>query len=177
MTDRHTISAKINGEARVADADARMLLVDFLRDCLQLTGTHVGCEHGVCGACTVIINGQAARSCLMFAVQIDGAVLQTIEGLAGNREMHPLQKLFSEHRALQCGFCQPGMILAAKALLKDTPKPSDDQIRQALANNLCRCTGYTKIFEAVRLAAGIDSPRPGVDERPAPAPPVDPKAP
>ena len=153
MTDRHTISARINGETRVADADARMLLVDFLRDCLQLTGTHVGCEHGVCGACTVIVNDQAARSCLMFAVQIDGAELQTIEGLAENREMHPLQKLFSEHRALQCGFCTPGVLMTAIDLVHSHKRLTIEEIRVGMSAVLCRCTGYEGIVKSVETYA------------------------
>lgn len=126
-----------------------MLLADFLRDELRLTGTHVGCEHGVCGACTVIIDGEAARSCLMFAVQVDGAEIGTIEGLATNGEMHPLQKLFSEHRALQCGFCTPGVLMTAIDLVHSRSSLTAGEIRIGMSAALCRCTGYEGIVNAV----------------------------
>lgn len=129
MTDTRKITVTVNGERLTGEAEPRMLLVDFLRDELRRTGTHVGCEHGVCGACTVIVDGDAARSCLMFAVQADGAEISTIEGLATNGEMHPLQKLFSEHHALQCGFCTPGMLMTAMDLVHNSNDHSPDAIR------------------------------------------------
>ena len=130
-----------------------MLLSDFLREKLGLTGTHVGCEHGVCGACTVLVNGEAARSCLMLAVQAAGAEVRTIEGLGGVDDMHPLQEAFWEKHGLQCGFCTPGMLMTAVELLESTPNPSLDEIREAMSSNLCRCTGYQTIVEAVQAAA------------------------
>jgi aerobic-type carbon monoxide dehydrogenase small subunit (CoxS/CutS family) len=148
------VALTVNGEARSARVDPRMLLSDFLRHGLGLTGTHVGCEHGVCGACTVLVDGRTVRSCLLFAAQADGADVETIEGLAGRpEEMHPLQRAFWEHHGLQCGFCTPAMILTAKELLAANPDPTDDEIREAIAGNICRCTGYTFIVEAIRSAA------------------------
>jgi carbon-monoxide dehydrogenase small subunit len=148
------VSLTVNGEARTARVDPRRLLSDFLRHDLGLTGTHVGCEHGVCGACTVLVDGRTVRSCLLFAAQADGAEVETIEGLAGTPdEMHPLQRAFWEHHGLQCGFCTPAMILTARELLAANPEPTDDQIREAIAGNICRCTGYTFIVEAIRSAA------------------------
>lgn len=153
MTERQTVSLTVNGEARTGEAEPRMLLVDFLRDGLRLTGTHVGCEHGVCGACTVIYNGEAVRSCLMFALQADGAEIQTVEGLAEGGEMHPLQKLFSEHRALQCGFCTPGMLMTAIDLVHSRSGLTSDHIRTGMSAALCRCTGYEGIVNAVEAYA------------------------
>lgn len=153
MTERQTVSLTVNGEARTGEAEPRMLLVDFLRDGLRLTGTHVGCEHGVCGACTVIYNGEAVRSCLMFALQADGAEIQTVEGLAEGGEMHPLQKLFSEHRALQCGFCTPGMLMTAIDLVHSRSGLTSDHIRIGMSAALCRCTGYEGIVNAVEAYA------------------------
>jgi len=148
------ISMTVNGEARSARVDPRTLLSDFLRHDLGLTGTHVGCEHGVCGACTVLMDGQSVRSCLLFAAQANGMRVETIEGLATRPDaMHPLQDAFWEHHGLQCGFCTPGMILSAKELLAANPAPSDEEIREAIAGNICRCTGYTFIVEAIRSAA------------------------
>jgi aerobic-type carbon monoxide dehydrogenase small subunit (CoxS/CutS family) len=155
MSEQVTINLTINGKARSGDAEPRMLLADFLRDGLQLTGTHVGCEHGVCGACTVMVDGEAVRSCLMFAVQADGAEIQTIEGLASNSEMHPLQKLFSEHRALQCGFCTPGMLMTALDLVHSRPGLSTEEIRIGMSAALCRCTGYEGIVNAVEAYARL----------------------
>jgi aerobic-type carbon monoxide dehydrogenase small subunit (CoxS/CutS family) len=132
-----------------------MLLVDFLREGLGLTGTHVGCEHGVCGACTILVNGDAARSCLMLAVQADGAELTTIEGLMKDGVLHPLQEAFREHHALQCGFCTPGMLLTALDLLRTNPDPTEAQVREGLSAVLCRCTGYHGIVKAVLAAAPI----------------------
>lgn len=140
----------VNGEQISGSAEPRTLLTDFLRDELRLTGTHVGCEHGVCGACTVIIDGFATRSCLMFAVQADGSEIQTIEGLASAEgEMHPLQKLFAKHRALQCGFCTPGMLMTAIDLVQSSKKLSEEDIRIGMSAALCRCTGYEGIVNAV----------------------------
>ena len=140
----------VNGEQISGSAEPRTLLTDFLRDELRLTGTHVGCEHGVCGACTVIIDGFATRSCLMFAVQADGSEVQTIEGLASAEgEMHPLQKLFAKHRALQCGFCTPGMLMTAIDLVHSSKKLSEEDIRIGMSAALCRCTGYEGIVNAV----------------------------
>ena len=140
----------VNGEQISGSAEPRTLLTDFLRDELRLTGTHVGCEHGVCGACTVIIDGFATRSCLMFAVQADGSEIQTIEGLASAEgEMHPLQKLFAKHRALQCGFCTPGMLMTAIDLVQSSEKLTDEDIRIGMSAALCRCTGYEGIVNAV----------------------------
>jgi len=144
---------KVNGVQRAAPDDTRLLLSDHLRQELGLTGTHVGCEHGVCGACTVLVDEQLARSCLMLAVQADGAEITTVEGLASGEQLHPLQEAFWDAHGLQCGFCTSGMLITSLALLRDCPRPSDDQIREALSGNLCRCTGYQNIVKAVRLAA------------------------
>ena len=153
MTTPRTVELVVNGERRTADAEPRTLLSDFLREKLGLTGTHVGCEHGVCGACTVLVNGEAARSCLMLAVQAAGAEIRTVEGLGGVDDMHPLQEAFWEKHGLQCGFCTPGMLMTAVELLESTPNPSLDEIREAMSSNLCRCTGYQTIVEAVQAAA------------------------
>jgi aerobic carbon-monoxide dehydrogenase small subunit len=150
---QHTISVTINGRPREATVPARLLLSDCLRHTLGLPGTHVGCEHGVCGACTVVMNGHAVRSCLTFAVQADGAHITTIEGLAKGEQLHPIQEAFWEEHGLQCGFCTPGMLMAAHDLLSHNLNPSDDDIREAISGNLCRCTGYTYIVNAVRTAA------------------------
>ena len=155
MTTRETVSVqlKVNGVEYERAVEPRLLLSDFLRDTLGLTGTHVGCEHGVCGACTVMLNGDTVRSCLIFAVQADGASVTTVEGLAQEGKLHPLQEAFSEHHALQCGFCTPGMLFSALELLRDNPKPTDREIREGIGGNICRCTGYHHIVEAVRAAA------------------------
>ena len=142
----------VNGKAREGLAETRKTLADFLREDLELTGTHLGCEHGVCGACTVLMDGQSVKSCSVLAVQADGAQITTIEGLA-NGGLHPLQKAFHAEHALQCGYCTPGMIMAAVDLLKDNPHPSEAEIRDGLEGNLCRCTGYENIVRAVRRAA------------------------
>jgi carbon-monoxide dehydrogenase small subunit len=150
----HEISVAINGRARVGKAEARMLLSDFIRHELGLTGTHVGCEHGVCGACTILYDGQPARACLMFAVQAHGHAIETVEGLAPERgRLHPLQEAFREAHGLQCGYCTPGILMTMKAFLAGHPSPSEGEIREALSGNLCRCTGYQHIVEAVKLAA------------------------
>jgi len=143
----------VNGQAREGRCETRKLLVDFLREDLGLTGTHVGCEHGLCGACTVLVNGEAARSCLMLAVQADGVELLTIEGLSADGTLHPLQEAFHDHHGLQCGFCTPGMLLTALDLLQTNPRPTEVEIRQGLSAVLCRCTGYQGIVKAVEAAA------------------------
>jgi aerobic carbon-monoxide dehydrogenase small subunit len=149
-----TIELTVNGERRSADAEPRLLLSDFIRHRLGLTGTHVGCEHGVCGACTVLIDGEAVRSCLMFAVQAEGAELRTVEGLAPSREdLHPVQQAFHEQHGLQCGFCTPGFLISIAALLERTNDPTEEEILDALSGNLCRCTGYRSILASVRVAA------------------------
>lgn len=147
------IRVRVNGEERVGRAEPRKLLVDFIREDLGLTGTHVGCEHGVCGACTIFLDGETVRSCLVFAVQADGAEIETIEGLGRPDDLHPIQRAFWEHHGLQCGFCTPGMVLAAKELLRENPHPTEEEIREAIAGNLCRCTGYVFIVESIKAAA------------------------
>ena len=142
----------VNGEERHAAAEPRRTLADFLRDDLGLTGTHVGCEHGVCGACTVLLDGDPVRSCLVLAVQAEGRSIRTIEGLADGDELHPVQRAFHEHRALQCGFCTPGFVMLAVGVLEREPTISEEGLRRALSSNLCRCTGYTPILAAVRAA-------------------------
>jgi carbon-monoxide dehydrogenase small subunit len=152
------IAVEVNGRVREADVEPRTLLSDFLRHDVGLTGTHVGCEHGVCGACTVQVDGEPVRSCLMLAVQARGRSVLTVEGLAGaGGELHPLQQAFHEHHALQCGFCTPGMLMAAEALLRGNPEPSEREVREGLAGHLCRCTGYEGIVAAVRAAAQASS--------------------
>jgi len=140
----------VNGASREGRCEPRKLLVDFLREDLELTGTHVGCEHGICGACTVLVNGEAARSCLMLAVQADGAEITTVEGLMRDGRLHPLQEAFREHHGLQCGFCTPGMLLTALDLLRANPTPTEDEVREGMSAVLCRCTGYHGIIKAVR---------------------------
>jgi aerobic-type carbon monoxide dehydrogenase small subunit (CoxS/CutS family) len=153
MTEAVAVRVTVNGVAREGRCPPRKLLVDFLREDLALTGTHVGCEHGICGACTILVNGEAARSCLMLAVQADGAELTTVEGLMTNGALHPLQDAFREHHGLQCGFCTPGMLLTALDLLRVHPEPTEDDIREGLSAVLCRCTGYHGIIKAVQAAA------------------------
>jgi carbon-monoxide dehydrogenase small subunit len=148
-----TIRLEVNGRAYEQTVESRTSLADFLRDQLDLTGTHVGCEHGVCGACTVLLDGQPVRSCLLLAVQMDGARLTTVEGLADGERLDPLQQAFWDHHGLQCGFCTPGILLTAKALLEENPRPTDAEIRAAISGHLCRCTGYHFIVEAIRAAA------------------------
>jgi carbon-monoxide dehydrogenase small subunit len=165
VSETHAIRVTVNGTDYRREVDARLLLVDFLRERLDLTGTHVGCEHGVCGACTVLLDGEPIRSCLVFAVQTEGRSVTTVEGLtpaegsagagadADRGQMHPLQEAFRETHALQCGFCTPGFLMTLVPFLEENPDPDDDEIREALSGNLCRCTGYQHIVEAVRLAA------------------------
>jgi aerobic-type carbon monoxide dehydrogenase small subunit (CoxS/CutS family) len=143
----------VNASAYGGRCEPRKLLVDFLREDLGLTGTHIGCEHGVCGACTILFNGEAVRSCLMFAVQASGAELVTVEGLAKGDELHPLQQAFHQHHALQCGYCTPGMLIAALDFLAINPAPTEDEIREGISSVLCRCTGYVNIVKAVAAAA------------------------
>ena len=147
------ISVTVNGVQRRTEVEPRLLLVHYLRDVLDLTGTHVGCDTSQCGACTVLVNGHAVKSCTMFAVQADSAEVMTVEGVARNGKMHPLQEGFWEEHGLQCGFCTPGMVLTAKALIASNPNPSDDEIREAISGQICRCTGYKNILAAVRWAA------------------------
>jgi carbon-monoxide dehydrogenase small subunit len=150
----YPIAVEVNGAVRHARVPARLSLVDWLRDELRLTGTHVGCEHGVCGACSILLDGDPVRSCLMYAVQADGHRVTTVEGLARpDGSLSVLQDSFCETHGLQCGYCTPGLLIAAQALLDANPRPSDAQIREAIGGNLCRCTGYQQVMEAVRLAA------------------------
>ena len=144
------IKVTVNGKKYEREVEPRMLLVDFLRHELGLTGTHVGCEHGVCGACTVILNGDSIRSCLSFAIQVDEANIETIEGLGTIDDLHPLQQSFQKHHALQCGFCTPGMLMTGVDLLRKNPIATDKEIREGLSGNLCRCTGYEHIVQAIR---------------------------
>jgi carbon-monoxide dehydrogenase small subunit len=154
MAGRREITLTINGVTYTGEAEPRLLLADFIRTECGLTGTHLGCEHGVCGACTVLLGGEPVRSCLMFAVQADGARLTTVEGLAAaDGTLHPLQEAFREHHGLQCGFCTPGMLLTALHLLQTTPQPSEAEIREGIAGSLCRCTGYESIVRSIRAAA------------------------
>jgi carbon-monoxide dehydrogenase small subunit len=150
---KHHLRVKINGVDHEADVESRLLLVHFIRDVLNLTGTHIGCDTSNCGACTVILNGKSVKSCTIFAVQANGAEIQTIEGLAKNGELHPIQKAFWENHGLQCGFCTPGMIMQAYWLLKQNPNPTEEEIRWGISGNLCRCTGYQNIVKAIKVAA------------------------
>mgnify|MGYP001491610423 CR=1 FL=1 len=150
----HKITMTVNDREVSGYAEARLTLVDFLRDVIGLKGTHIGCEHGVCGACSVIIDGQPARSCLMYAVMAEGLNIRTVEGLEGpNGELSPLQDAFWENHAMQCGYCTSGMLIATHALLEENPNPNEDEIREAIGGNLCRCTGYQQIVEAVQMTA------------------------
>ncbi len=154
FTEEREIAVTVNGQRYERRVPVRLLLSDFLRHNLRLTGTHVGCEHGVCGCCTVLLNGEAVRSCLLFAVQADNLFLTTIEGMAGTQsELHPIQQAFMEKHGLQCGFCTPGIIMSVHALLHEHPEPGEEEIREGLSGNICRCTGYQNIVEAVKLAA------------------------
>ena len=156
-----TVSLTINGTAYRGEAEPRLLLADFIRDVCLLTGTHVGCEHGVCGACTVLMNGEPVRSCLTFAVQANGAELDTVEGLAApDGTLHPLQEAFREHHGLQCGFCTPGVLMTAIYFLRENPAPTEREIREGIAGSLCRCTGYEGIVRAIAAAAPVLAARP-----------------
>jgi aerobic-type carbon monoxide dehydrogenase small subunit (CoxS/CutS family) len=154
VPERVEVTLTVNGRGYTRTVEPRLLLSDFLRHELGLTGTHVGCEHGVCGACTVLVDEQPARACLMLAIQADGAQILTVEGLAPDPDtLHPIQEAFWEAHGLQCGFCTPGFLITTLALLRETPRPTEDQIRAGLSGNLCRCTGYQNIVNAVQLAA------------------------
>ena len=149
-----TVTVEVNGVEYEREVDARRLLIHFIRDDLGLTGSHIGCDTGNCGACSIIVDGVLLKSCMMLAVQADGAKIETVEGLAEGDELTPLQQAFSEHHALQCGYCTPGMLMSATALLRQNPRPADDDIRKAIQGNLCRCTGYVNIVKAIRAASG-----------------------
>lgn len=153
MSDMRQISVNVNGCQYDRTVEPRLLLSDFLRHDLGLTGTHVGCEHGVCGTCTILLDGQPVRSCLMFAVQVDGCEIATVEGLGTMEKLHPIQQAFREAHGVQCGFCTPGLLMTLVPFLEENPDPSEPEIRQAISGNLCRCTGYQHIVDAVLLAA------------------------
>ncbi len=160
MSEVHLVAMTVNGTRHEVAVEARRTLADVLRHDLGYTGTHLGCEHGICGACTVLVDGEPTRSCLVFGVQADDADVETVEGLASNDAPNPLQEAFTAHHALQCGFCTPGFLMLATALLRENPSPTDDEIRDAMASNICRCTGYQSILAAVRAAAdGESQPR------------------
>jgi carbon-monoxide dehydrogenase small subunit len=152
---KSAVTITVNGAPRTAEVEPRTLLVHLLREHLNLTGTHVGCDTSNCGACTIWLDGEAVKSCTVLAVQADGREVTTIEGIAGNGDLHPMQRAFHEHHGLQCGYCTPGMIMTAIKLLEADPAPSDEQIRRGLEGNLCRCTGYENIVAAVRAASGV----------------------
>jgi carbon-monoxide dehydrogenase small subunit len=153
MTAKIDLALEVNGRSYAVRVEPRRTLADALREDCGLTGTHLGCEHGVCGACTILVNGDPVRSCLMFAVQAEGAEIRTVEGLADGDELHPLQQAFWDHHGLQCGFCTPGFLMLAAGVLEKQPAISDEELRHVLASNLCRCTGYQNIIKAVRAAA------------------------
>lgn len=154
MTNMHTISCEVNGDHIERQVESRLLLVDFLRQDLGQTGTHIGCEHGVCGACTILLDGQPIRSCIIFAVQADGHEIHTVESLSDDpANLHPIQEAFRDAHGLQCGFCTPGILMTMLPFLEENPNPSETEIREALSGNLCRCTGYQHIVDAVKLAA------------------------
>ena len=153
VADKMLVRIRVNGENREATVEPRTLLVELLRDHLNLTGTHIGCDTTYCGACTVLLNGRTVKSCTLFAPMADGGAITTVEGLSTNGELHPVQRAFADCHGLQCGYCTPGLLLSTLHLLSHTPKPTDQQIRKAIAGNTCRCTGYQNIFKAVRVAA------------------------
>jgi carbon-monoxide dehydrogenase small subunit len=153
MSELVLVRLKVNGVEYERKVEPRRLLADFLREELGLTGTHVGCEHGICGACTVLLNGESVRSCLMFAIQVSGTEIFTVEGLSRDGKLHPLQEAFREHYGLQCGFCTPGFLMTAYDLLQTNTEPTEEEIRHALSGNLCRCTGYQVIVESIHAAA------------------------
>ena len=148
------VSVEVNGTTYEREVEARRLLIHFLRDDLELTGSHVGCDTGNCGACSVLLDGTLVKSCMLLAVQADGATIETVEGLAEDEQLSPLQQAFSDHHALQCGYCTPGMLMSATALLRESPRPSDEEIAKAIQGNICRCTGYWNIVKAVKAASG-----------------------
>jgi carbon-monoxide dehydrogenase small subunit len=164
LNTKQVIKVIVNGRTYERLVEVRLTLADFLRHELNLTGTHLGCEHGVCGACTILFEGEAVRSCLMLAVQADGASLQTVESLANGNDLHPLQRAFQDQHALQCGFCTPGFLMTALAFLKDHPAPTREEVREAISGNICRCTGYQPIVDAI-LQAAVESR--GDREKPA----------
>ena len=147
------IGVTVNGTLYEREVEPRKLLIHFIRDALDLTGSHIGCDTGNCGACSMIVDGTLVKSCMMLAVQADGSTIETVEGLADGEQLSPLQQAFSDHHALQCGYCTPGMLMSATALLRENPGPSEGEIRKALQGNICRCTGYRNIFEAVKAVA------------------------
>jgi aerobic carbon-monoxide dehydrogenase small subunit len=149
-----TVTVDVNGTTYEREVEARRLLIHFLRDDLDLTGSHVGCDTGNCGACSVLLDGTLVKSCMVLAVQADGAKIETVEGLAEDEQLNPLQQAFSDHHALQCGYCTPGMLMSATALLRENPRPSDEEISRAIQGNICRCTGYWNIVKAVKAASG-----------------------
>jgi aerobic-type carbon monoxide dehydrogenase small subunit (CoxS/CutS family) len=153
VSSERQISVTVNGTTYARDVEARKLLIHFLRDDLDLTGSHIGCDTGNCGACSIIVDGTLVKSCMLLAVQADGTQIETVEGLADGEELSKLQQAFSAHHALQCGYCTPGMLMSATALLRKNPHPSDEEIKKGLQGNICRCTGYWNIFEAVKAAA------------------------
>jgi aerobic carbon-monoxide dehydrogenase small subunit len=153
VASSQTVTVTVNGVEYEREVEARKLLIHFVRDDLDLTGSHIGCDTGNCGACSLIVNGQLLKSCMLLAVQVDGATIETVEGLAEDGELTALQQSFSDHHALQCGYCTSGMLMSATALLRANPSPSDDEIKKALQGNICRCTGYWNIFEAVKAAS------------------------
>jgi len=156
--DRVSFTVTVNGESHTAEVEPRLLLVHFLREDLNLTGTHIGCDTSNCGACTVLVDGTAVKSCTLLAVQADGSSIETVEGLEQNGQLHPLQEGFLQEHGLQCGFCTPGMLLSAKALLAANPSPSEEEIRRGISGNLCRCTGYVNIVKAIQYGAARLSP-------------------
>jgi aerobic carbon-monoxide dehydrogenase small subunit len=153
IVSRKTINVDVNGESFEREVDARRLLIHFIRDDLDLTGSHIGCDTGNCGACSVLVDGALVKSCMMLAIQADGAKIETVEGLAQDGELNALQQSFSDHHALQCGYCTPGMLMSATALLRQNGSPSDEEIRRGIQGNICRCTGYVNIVEAIKAAA------------------------
>jgi aerobic-type carbon monoxide dehydrogenase small subunit (CoxS/CutS family) len=150
------VSVEVNGTTYEREVEARRLLIHFLRDDLDLTGSHVGCDTGNCGACSVLLDGTLVKSCMLLALQADGAKIETVEGLAEDEQLSPLQQAFSDHHALQCGYCTPGMLMSATALLRENPRPSDEEITRAIQGNICRCTGYWNIVTAVKAASGLE---------------------
>jgi aerobic carbon-monoxide dehydrogenase small subunit len=153
MAKKQMVRVKVNGRDREAEVEPRLLLIHFIREVLQLTGSHIGCDTSHCGACTVLLNGKTVKSCTMFAVQADGGELMTVEGLIKDGQLHPLQEGFKEEHGLQCGFCTPGMLMSSYALLQHNPKPTEDDVRRGISGNLCRCTGYQNIVQAIQFAA------------------------
>jgi aerobic-type carbon monoxide dehydrogenase small subunit (CoxS/CutS family) len=175
MKDVHRVELTVNGRRHEIVVESRRTLADVLRHDLGYTGTHLGCEHGICGACTLLLDGLPVRGCLVFGVQADGCEVETVEGLAEDGELNALQQAFSDHHGLQCGFCTPGFLMLATALLRERPHPSDQEIREAMSSNLCRCTGYEGILEAVKAASAPEPPTlggPASEAASAPEPPV-----